>query len=262
MPMECPLKIQGKCNRECERNPRYISYHPRPGTEEKLECYLKHMTLCSENFRKMYPKLRSSIERVVRKVVVYPLLPRQVIENIVGATLLAHDVGKLTIEYQEGKTWMRHELPGFYILLETGTINHLASGLSPEVVEALKKIFSTSIYIMHEPLLIKYERGWLRFPSAVDLLWNMRGWSYHFVEDYLMAVEATLTVFSLDNSLINFFRDVTKIDSEQLINAIIRVSTISYGPNSPSIRLAVASITKLIKDIDDEAARIGRMGMD
>jgi len=129
------------------------------------------------------------------------------------------------------------------------------------VIDALKKITSIAVYIMHEAILIRYDRGWLRFPSAADLLREMEGWNYKFIDDYIKVIRSSFEIFSLDNSLINDLSGILSIDSSELIDAILKVSRISYGPNSPSVRLAVASITKLLKDVDDEAASRGRRGV-
>jgi len=39
---------------------------------------------------------------------------------------------------------------------------------------------------------------------------------------------------------------------------VVAVSDISHAPNGPSIRLAVSSLVKFLKDVDNEAAKIGR----
>ena len=254
--MECPLRQE--CERICDSEPRYLSYHPE-GRNEKPECYLNHMILCSKSFGEKYGRLRSSIIRVLRKVTGCEGLSGDIVERVMRGALAVHDVGKLTREYQGGKTWMRHELPGFYLLLETGLIPDLVGRSLPEsVVHALKGLTSVAVYIMHEAYLIKYDRGWLRFPSAADLLNDMRGWSYNFIDDYPKVIRASFEIFGLDYSLVDDLSGILSICPPKLIDAILKVSRISYGPNSPGVRLAVASITKLIKDVDDEAATRGR----
>ena len=223
---------------------------------------MSHMIRCSEIFDKIYPRFEASLRRVVGRVIGYSNLSEQIMKCVMSAAISLHDIGKLTIEYQSGRTWMRHELPGFYILLEKDVIERLMKGIPSDITEALKKIVSISVYIMHEYFLARYERSWLRFPSARDLLWHMEkeGWSYRFIDDYPIIVEATLKIFGLDESLMEPLKSVaeTGISYEQVIKAIVKASSISYGPNSPAIRLAVASVTKFIKDVDDEAAKIGR----
>jgi hypothetical protein len=254
--MECPLRPE--CERICDSEPRYLSYHPE-GENERPECYLNHMILCSENFEEKYKRLESSIVRVLRKVTGCEDLSGDIVEKVMRSALAVHDVGKLTREYQGGKTWMRHELPGFYLLLETKLVPDLVGYSLPEdAVHALKGLTSVAVYIMHEAYLIKYDRGWLRFPSAIDLLNDMRGWSYNFIEDYRKVVRASFEIFGLDSFLVDDLSGILSICSAKLIDAILKVSRISYGPNSPIVRLAVASITKLIKDVDDEAATRGR----
>jgi hypothetical protein len=88
----------------------------------------------------------------------------------------------------------------------------------------------------------------------------MRGWSYNFINDYPKIIRASFKIFGLDDSLADNLSKTSNINDTQLINAILKASRISYGPSSPSVRLAVASITKLIKDVDDEAASRGRRG--
>jgi hypothetical protein len=256
--VECPLRPE--CERICDSEPRYLSYHPER-ENEKPECYLNHMILCSESFGEKYGRLKSSIVRVLRKVTGCDCLSGDIVERVMRGALAVHDVGKLTREYQGGKTWMRHELLGFYLLLETGLIPDLVGHSLPEdVVHALKGLTSVAVYIMHEAYLIKYDRGWLRFPSATDLLNDMRGWSYNFIGDYPKIIRASFRIFGLDDSPIDNLGKISNINAPQLINAILKTSRISYGPSSPSVRLAVASITKLIKDVDDEAASRGRRG--
>jgi len=254
----CPLRSE--CDRVCDSKPRYLSYHPEEG--ERPECYLTHMILCSKSFEEKYNRFGHSIVRVLRKVTGCESLSHEIVERVMRGVLAIHDVGKLTNEYQEGRTWMRHELPGFYLLLETELIPDLAGHFVPKnVIDALKKITSIAVYIMHEAILIRYDRGWLRFPSAADLLREMEGWNYKFIDDYIKVIRSSFEIFSLDNSLINDLSGILSIDSSELIDAILKVSRISYGPNSPSVRLAVASITKLLKDVDDEAASRGRRGV-
>ena len=251
----CLLRERGLCDRKCEENPRYVSYHAR--LDERPECYMKHMWLCSKMFDRKYPRYGPTFRRLLRKITGNQRISGKLIETSIRCMTALHDVGKLTQEYQEGRTGFRHEIPGFYIMIETNLLNKLTEKEDLEILP-LKILPALAIYVMHEAMLIRYDKEWLRFPTAMELIANLDKWHYRFVDDYVDVVAETFRMFRLDASAVNAISCIRTLDGNAIALAVTKHMAISHAPNGPSIRLAVSSLVKFLKDVDNEAAKIGR----
>lgn len=257
----CPLLARQICNQVCNENPRYISYHVRKARTdaERAECYMEHMWHCSRTFCELYPKFGPTFKRLLRTYMrTNAGISDELIETSMRLMVALHDVGKLTVEYQSRITYFRHEIPGFYLLTRTNILNEL-TGRSDYIVHALKLLSAVAVYIMHEAILIKYEREELRFPSMIDLLEMLEegSWRIHFLDDYAEVAAMTLEMFGLKSNVVNELAGIKELDGKAIAEAVRKCAT-RLG-RDPAIRLIVASLTKFLKDVDDEAARLGRL---
>lgn len=253
----CPLREFKEVCGDGRDEPVIASYHPYH--EGLKECYIRHLILCWNEWKKISNRYMPSIHRILKKVLRTDI-DLSLLWDICGVTILHHDVGKLCINYQsKNKTFYRHEMLSSF-LIHDYIINMLndRSSLDEQRREILSSIISAAIYLHHEGLQISHRYYEMRAPTYGYLLTLLAGKEFDMIKGW-KSISAKLEYWALNKNL-DYFRDVASINGYEVANVLGSIITLIDGGLDPlPLRLAVASILHPIM-VSDNLASLRRGG--
>jgi len=246
----CPCKEGPLCGIR-QGGPLVKSYHFKAG--ERPECYLEHVMFCIEEWHSIAARFTKPI--VHRFASTFKLKPNDDLERDIKwaltLSIINHDVGKLTLEYQTGK-WYRHELLGAYIVRKI--FNECFDKEKP-YFELLRDITAASVYLHHEALQLS--RGWrgLRSPTLDYLMSKVSEFNFTFKAELKSAFN-TLNEYG---GLTVCYELPNNIEGKDLVRQLGEMISALDGSHNPgAVRLVIALMLLPLTIIDDKAAKKGR----
>ncbi len=254
---ECPLRgIKGICG-DGSNEPVIVSYHPVG--EGNKECYVRHVTLCWNEWKRISNRYMPSIRRILESVL-HISVDLKFLWELCSIAILYHDVGKLCENYQSrSRNFYRHEMVSSFLIHNyvKGMLSDRSS-LDEHEIELFSSIISAAVYLHHEGLQISHEYYEMRAPTYGYLLNLLAGREFRMINKWRF-VSSEIEKFVFGKEL-NYFEDVNLISGYDVANTLGSIITIIDGWLEPlSLRLAVASILQPIM-ISDNLASMKRGG--
>jgi len=262
----CPFKEAKICGHG--KYPLIRSYHEDSSKGEKPECYVAHTLLTYKHLMDIVQRYINVITK--RFLVLDPItLTREDISSLKKAvesslifSIVHHDIGKLTENYQHYKKnkyikWIRHEIISAYIIYHS-LMNHFLNKIEESLsffVEPMVNVFTAAVYLHHEAFWLWKGYLELRVPTL----------------DYFLSVLHNLDVVFLDNAdkIIRALGEYLKIEIPAVTYNRISGNEIAYtlgsvfnyldgSPNSVVFRAIVSSILHPLIISDNMASEEGR----
>jgi CRISPR/Cas system-associated endonuclease Cas3-HD len=146
-----------------KEGPIYLAFHGA-----SVECYVGHVINCWNEWLEIRDRWLPSIKRVCESITGNNL-DMNILEKVLGAMILHHDIGKLTKEYQE-KRFYRHESISTHVLFPW------LREITSETTSA--SMFSSAVYLHHEGLQIAHKHFEMREPTYSYLLNWLSPWTF------------------------------------------------------------------------------------
>ncbi|MEM4482072.1 MAG: hypothetical protein QXV04_05065 [Desulfurococcaceae archaeon] len=173
------------------------------------------------------------------------------IEKALKISIVHHDIGKLSKEYQNGD-WYRHEIVGAHAVYSM-LFDYLTDEPYKELLCAL---ISAAVYLHHEAIQIAHKWFKLRSPTFEYLNSKIGSFSFTFDENALQAFEAINEFSGIDVN----WRLPKIMKGEEIVRTVSdTISLIDGMSRVNATRLCLASMVLLISEIDNNAAVRGRV---
>lgn len=246
----CAFVSKPYCGHRHEK-PFIVSYHTPILTLS--ECYIGHMICCWDEWNKIKQKWLKSIKRTLRSVTGIQLTDEEISEMF-SLILLHHDIGKLTLEYQN-KEFFRHEICSSYILYHlitprTRIDNEMTKS---QEIDLLSAIFTAAVYLHHEGLQISHEHREMREPVYSFLLNWLSSKTFHMIEGWDEITNLINECYL--SSPISIPRNFSEIEGSIIAKTLGTIMTTIDGSTDPlAVRMAVAAVLHPLTICDNLAA--------
>lgn len=235
------------------KGPFIVSYHAQ--ALNLLECYVGHVICCWNEWNNIKQKWLKSIKRTLWSVTDIQLTDEE-ISDLVSLVILHHDIGKLTLEYQN-KEFFRHEVVSSYFLYRLITMyiernNKLTLNIDSDLLSAM---FTAAVYLHHEGLQISHEHLEMREPTYSYLLSWLSSKSFHMTP-YWNEITNLINrrYLSLSTPIPQKFNDLA-VEGPVIAKTLGTLMTIIDGSVDPlAVRMAVAAILHPLTISDNLAA--------
>jgi len=233
--------------------PLIVSYHAQ--ALNLPECYIGHIICCWNEWNNIKQKWLKPVKRTLWSVTGIQLTDKE-ISDLLSLNILHHDIGKLTLEYQN-KEFFRHEVVSSYVLHYLVTIylernNKLILNTDSDLLSA---VFAAAVYLHHEGLQISHEHLEMREPTYSYLLNWLSSKSFHITPYWNEIINLIDRCYlSLSMPIPQKFNDLT-VEGPVIAKTLGTLMTIIDGSIDPlAVRMAVAAILHPLTICDNLAA--------
>lgn len=251
---ECPFLKSPFCGHTNEK-PLILSYHPKP--PGVLECYIEHVISCWNSWKKLEHRWINSVERILSSVMNVQI-DEKYVQEAMDMTIIHHDIGKLTEEYQNQRL-IGHEVLSTYLLFYQFKSQFEKQKIGQNESDILASIFSSAVYLHHEAAQIYYGTLEMREPTYSYLLYRFSSLTFHKIRAFNELINQINQIYvpSLASITSSLAQDIQKpIIGSEVVKTLGSIILTVDGYSDPLVmRMGVATVLHPLTICDNLAAR-------